>query len=463
VSKAIWGRIAGIGLVLVGVLLAASLPRPAAEAGPEFDERIEPAVEASALPSVWHCPWINSGSTRSSFLALAALPDVAIDVTHPDPRVGEPADLGSLSIDGPGAIAVDVAEIVNRGDAPGFVEFSDGPATATAVVAGHSSLSGDRCVGSIPKLWHLAGLTTRDGYDLVLRLFNPIPDNANVAVQASSELGSEALPDLQSIDIVGRTWVDIDLAEMIPFLDNLAITVSAGDDTVIPVVIQRRDGDEASWPATGLSTVWEFPTATLDGLVPRLAVWNPNGFPVDVDVDLYTRTSNVESAFTGTIEPGRPIEFPVSDQTDRAVGIRVRATAAVAAAVVAEDLPEITVGQDEADPADVGSRIAATVGAPKSSQSWLLPGAGAAVGGDSSIWLLNTSSEAVTVTVQPLGSGQLAADKVRLEAKTFRRIRLPASGRVEGYRVDAAAPISASWSLQTDEAVALFAGVAVGD
>lgn len=462
-SGTTWGRIAGLGLVLVVVLLAASLPRPATEAGPDFDERIEPVVEASALPSLWHCPWINSGSTRSSFVALAAVPDVEVDFTHPDPRVGEPADLGARSIEGQGALALDVAEIVNRGDAPGFIEFSDGPATATAIVAGLTSLSGDRCVGSIPKLWHLAGLTTRDGYELVLRLFNPIPDNAKVAVQASSELGSEALPDLQSIDIVGRTWVDIDLAEAIPFLDNLAITVSATEGTVIPVVIQSRELDEASWPATGLSTVWEFPTATLAGLAPRLAVWNPNTFPVDVDVDIYTQNSDLQSAFTGTIEAGRPMEFPLADQASRAVGIRVRATAGVAAAVIAEDVPEITAGPDETDPVESGSRIAATVGAPKASRSWLLPGAGAAVGGRSSIWLLNTSSEAVTITIQPLGSGQLAADKVRLEAKTFRRIRLPAGQDIGGYRVDAAAPVSASWSLQTGQAVALFAGVAIGD
>lgn len=461
-SGSTWGRIVGVGLLLVVVLLAASLPKPAAEAGPEFAERIEPVVEASALPSLWHCPWINSGSTRSSFLALAAVPDVEADSTHPDPRVGEPADLGSLSIAGPGAIAVDVAEIVNRGDAPGFIEFSDGPATATAIVAGLTALSGDRCVGSIPKLWHIAGLTTRDGYDLVLRLFNPIPDNAKVAVQASSELGSEALPDLQSVDIVGRTWVDIDLAEEIPFLDNLAITVSADEGTVIPVVIQGRELDEASWPGTGLSTVWEFPTATLAGLTPRLAVWNPNTFPVTVDVDLYTQNSNLQSAFTETIEAGRPAEFPLADQASRAAGIRVRATAAVAATVIAEDVPEITAGLDESDPVEAGSRIAATIGAPKASRSWLLPGAGADVGGRSSIWLLNTSSEAVTITIQPLGSGRLVADKVRLDAKTFRRVRLPVAEEVGGYRVDAATPISVSWSLQTDQAVALFAGVAIG-
>ena len=457
------GRIAGSGLVLVVILLAASLPKPPAEAGPEFTERIEPIVAASGLPSVWHCPWINSGASRSSYLALAAVPDVEVDFTHPDPRVGEPADLGSRSIEGPGAIALDVAEIVNRGDAPGFIEFSDGPATATAVVAGITSRSGDRCVGSIPKLWHLAGLTTRNNYDLVLRLFNPIPDNAKVAVQASSELGSEALPDLQSIDIVGRSWVDVDLAEAIPFLDDLAITVSADEGTVIPVVIQRRELDEASWPATGLSTVWEFPTATLAGLAPRLSVWNPNTFPVDVDVDLYLQNSNLQSAFTGTIEAGRPMAFPIVDQANRAVGIRVRATGAVAATVVAEDVPEITAGPDETDPVDAGSRIAGTVGAPEPSRSWLLPGAGGDVGGRSSIWVLNTSAEAVTITIQPLGSAQLAADKVRLEPRTFRRVRVPGGRDVAGYRVDAAAPISASWSLQTDDAVALFAGVAIED
>ena len=63
------------------------------------------------------------------------------------------------------------------------------------------------------------------------------------------------------------------------------------------------------------------------------------------------------------------------------------------------------------------------------------------------------------MTVQPLGRTVLVADKVRLEPTSFRRIRLTANANISGYRIDSAIPIAASWSLQSDDGVALFAGI----
>lgn len=451
-------RLVGLGVVAALLLLAVSLPQPPTPTGPEFAEIIETATEVSATPSVWYCPWINSGATRDTRVVAAYLTDVDVVFTHPDPRVGEPPDIGQLNLDGPGALIQDVAEIVNRGDAPGFIEFSNGPATAATVVSGETSLSGDRCLGSSPRLWHIAGLTTRDGYGLTLRLFNPFPENAKVQVRAASELGSEALPDLQEIDVVGRTWIDIDVAAAIPFLDNLVLTVGTEEGVVFPTVIQQLDLEEANWSGTRLSTEWLFPAAGLAGLSPRLSVWNPGDVPVDVEVDLFGRSGGFGAVFTGTIEAGRPIDFPLADQSTGAVGVRVRATGPVAAVVVAEDVPVETPGDDEpADP--MPRRIAGTVGSPEEFLRWLLPGAGGLVGGDTSLWLLNTSGDPVTVTIQPLGRGDLSADKVRIEATSFRRIRLTPNANVFGYRVESAIPITASWSLQTEGAVALFAGI----
>lgn len=452
-------RLAAVGAVAAILLLALSLPQPPSSAGPDFAEIVEPNTGVSATPSLWYCPWINSGATRDTRVVAAYLADVDIVFTHPDPRVGEPPDLGQLNLDGPGAVIQDIAEIVNRGAAPAFIEFSNGPATAAVVVSGEESLSGDACIGSIPRLWHIAGLTTRDDYGLTLRLFNPLAENAKVQVRAASELGSEALPDLQSVDVVGRTWTDIDVAAAIPFLDSLVLTVGTEEGVVIPTVIQQLDGEEANWNGTGLSTEWLFPTASLAGLSPRLAVWNPGDGPVDVEVDLFTRAGGFGSVFAATIEAGRPIEFPIADESTGAVGVRVRATGPVSAAVVAEDVPVDSPGDDEAEE-PARRRIAATVGSPEPALRWLLPGAGGFLGGDSSIWLLNTSAEPVTVTLQPMGRSELSADKVRLEPTSFRRVRLTPNANVFGYRIESAIPITASWSLQNDEAVALFAGIA---
>lgn len=465
-NRATLGRALGLAAVVLVGLFAASLPRPPEAAGPEFSEPIRVDDAVSARSSLWYCGWVNSGARRNSWLAVATIPDVDAAFTLPDPRVGESPAAATLTVSGKGAVAQDVAEIATRGDAPSIVEFSDGPATVSAVVAGateETALSGDRCIGSTPKLWHIAGLTTRAGYDLTLRLFNPFPDDVKVRVQASSELGSESLPDLQSIDVIGQSWHDVDVAELLPLLDNLALTVDAGEQTIIPTVIQSRPADEASWPATGLSKEWMFPVTNLAGLTPRLSVWNPNETAVAVEIDLFTRNGGFTSGLGGTIEPGRPAEFRIADEADGPVAVRVRADEAVAAVVVAEDtLPE-SPGGDAAESQEPSTRIAGTVGAPQESVRWLLAGAGAPVGGDTSIWILNTSPDAVTVTLQPLGATSFAAEKSRIEAGSFRRIRVTPTPGLGGYLIESVVPVTAAWSLQSTTGVAMIAGVAIGE
>ena len=453
-------RMGGIALVAAAVVVAVLMPAPEPEAGPDFSGPPEALVEQSARASLWYCPWVVSGATRTTSIAVAAAADVDVTFTHPDPRIGEPEDIGALLMDGPGAVVQPVADYVNRGPAPGFVEFTDSPATASAVVSGDVARSGDRCIGSVPKAWHLAGLTTRRDYGLTLRLFNPLPDNAKVRITAASELGNEAIPELESVDVVGKTWEDIDLAELIPFLDNLALTVTALDDrTIIPVVVQSLGNDEASWPSGGLSTEWLFPVASLGNLEARMAVWNPNDVAVDVSVDLFTRTGPVPEAFTATVEPGRPVEFAISDEVQGAVAARVRASGAVAAAVVAAT-SENEGPEDEASP-ERPQQIAGTSGSRATATSWLLAGAGGQVGGDTSVWILNPNPEPISVTLQPLGEEALAADKVRVEPNSVRRVRLTTRAAVGGYEITSPLGVAVAWSLQSPGAVAFLSGVAI--
>ncbi len=54
-------------------------------------------------------------------------------------------------------------------------------------------LTGDRCVVSVPKVWHLVGGITAEGFSLELQLFNPFAESAKVRVEAITEFGSSPL------------------------------------------------------------------------------------------------------------------------------------------------------------------------------------------------------------------------------------------------------------------------------
>ena len=145
-------RLTGFVLAAILAAYAAVLPEPAAPGGPEFVGPEPPAIGASASGSVWYCPWLDSGDIRDSVFLLASVPPTESRITMPSPIPNEPPIEELIFITGPGSRVLNVADVVRIGAAPGFVEFDDGPAAAAAAVVSQSSLAGDRCVRSVPKL-----------------------------------------------------------------------------------------------------------------------------------------------------------------------------------------------------------------------------------------------------------------------------------------------------------------------
>lgn len=444
---------------------AAMLPPPPAPPEPDFSGEALIDDIAGAEGSVWYCPWLSAGAVRDSYLMLASEPTVQVEVTLPSPIPNEEADRVAFTLSGPAAEPLEVASIVRRGDAPGFVEFNDGPAGVAGVVTSDAALAGDRCTASVPKLWHLPGGTTRPGHTTILRLFNPFPEPAKVSVTGASEFGEVGLIGLTSIDVGGRSWLDVSLNEIVPLLEDLSLTVSSEEGLVIPAIVVATALDEATWPGIGLSAEWEFPVVRQTGLVPTIALANPGDAEAVVEVDVFTGEGSMPSARTVTIPPGRPARIPLDDLADRFFAVRVRASSAVAAVVIAEDdAPLVAEGEAEEEPAGPPSaRIAGTAGAAEPARRWLLPGPGGLRTATSTIWVLNSHSEAVTVSVQPLGSEEFAADKLVLEAGTVRRVVLSQETGVAGYLLSAATPISAAWSVESGDGVAFVAGVSIDE
>ncbi len=450
-------------LVVAGALavVAVTLPRPEAPEGPSFTGAAVIDDIAGAQGSVWYCPWMNAGAIRDAYLMLGTVPNVEVEVTLPSPVPNEDADRALSTILGPGAEALEVASIVRRGDAPGFVEFDDGPAAVSAVVTSDSIVTGDRCVASVPKLWHLPGGTTRPGRLTTLRLFNPFPEAAKVTVAGTSEFGEVGLVGLTSLDVPGRVWEDIDLNEIVPLLDDLSLTVSAEEGLVIPSLVVSTDLDEASWPGTGLSPVWEFPVVTQTGLVPSLIISNPGDAEAQIEVDVYTSEGSVEAVRTAVAAPRTPVRIEIGDLADRFFAIRVRASEPVSAVVVAEDLVQ-SVAEEAQDPEEVvAQRIAGTVGVPEPANRWLLTGPGGVRTATSTMWIMNSGANPVTVSILPLGSQSGTADKVQLEGGTVRRVVLSQASGVSGYLLEAQSPISAAWSIEAGDGVAFVSGISI--
>lgn len=451
---------------------------------PEFGSTLPPEPDgAVGKSSVWYCSWVDSGAIRDSSYELSSIVDVEATITLPSPIPNEGPDTLSLSIDGPGARSLDTASIVRRGEAPGIVEFSNGPATASALVWSEAIVTGDRCVVSVPKQWHLTGGTTREGAFTSLRLFNPFPDNAKVTVAAYSEFGSEPLASLALFDVPGRSWRNLDLTQTIPFLDDLALTVSTDPGLVIPTLVLADELGEGSWPGTGLSTVWEFPAASMEAIPAVVSLANTSGGDIDVTIDIVTGEGTIIDAAQITVPAGIPVRVPLNDLAIAPFAAVVNASAPIAAAVQAsvlfgEPAEELGNAEDEPPPpedaGDAGGEegaeettpevvihgVAGTIGLPSPALRWLVPGVGAVPETLGTLWILNSGGDVSTITVTPLGAGAPAPEKLRVEPGTIGSFTPPwGPGVVPGYLVDASEPVTVAWSGSGPRGVVMVAGV----
>ena len=214
---------------------------------------------------------------------------------------------------------------------------------------------------------------------------------------------------------------------------------------------------------------------TTAGLVPELMLANPGAAPVTVDIDVFTPDGPTPAAVSVEVEPDVPTRVPLGDLADGAFGIRVSAAGPISAVVVSEDLPPEPTEGEEAPPddgADDGSeeepeveltRIAGTVGAREPAKRWLLPGAGSAPDARSSLWIMNTNPEVVTVTLQPVSAGALPTDKLQVEPGTITRVNVDEALDIRAYIIDGTLPITAAWSAQADRGVVFVAGIAIGE
>jgi len=422
-------------LLLVAVAAAAGvlLPAPEAPREPLTGLIIEPpGLSSPEDAGIWYCPWAQSDASRDTAFGVASLEEATAAFTFPVAIPGEPEDRASVQVAGRSGTVLTLSRVAQRGDSPGFAEFTAGPAAVSATVKGDDLLAADACVSSGPAVWHFPGGSTMPGEHLTLRIFNPFPDPAKVTVTGVSEIGLEALGELENLPVGARSWRDVDFASLLRQRQNLVITVTAAEGVVVPAMAFGNEGDEDWWPGVGEATGWEFPIARVEGASAFLVVHNPGLGPAEVTVDLFTSEGQIPEAFTATVTAETPVRFDLSEYAGDPVAAWVQASVPVVAAVVA-------IADGEA---------AVMPGIPEPASTWLLPGLRRLPLHASSLWLLNLSSEdAITATVSALTRAGTSGQTVVVPPGLPVQVDVTAPD-ASGFLVEASSPLTVAWTVR---------------
>lgn len=474
-----------VAIAVIGVLGALAILQtpPPDQSGPAlgFAPTVDPGG-AVGDESAWYCPWVASGAVRDSTYDVASAVNVQGSITLPNANPTLEADLLSFELQGADARSVDTAEIVRRGPAPGIVEFDDGPAVATTAMWTDAILTGDQCVASVPKVWHLVGGITAEGFTLELRLFNPFPEAAKVTVQTVSEFGASPLGGFEGLDVPGRSWVTEDLSRAIPFLDNVTLIVSAQTGLVIPALVLNTAEDEATWNGIRESTTWDFPVTSVAGLEPTLVLSNTGSVGAMVTIDIFGFDGATLEATTLLVSPLQPTRVHLADFADPPFAVRVTSNAPLGAVIQAgppgtfpraevengddhrDDSGDQPVdGEEPAEPPLTYVGLASTTGNVDPATRWILPGIGVVPAAQTSVWIMNPSGDPATVTITPLGAQAGGPEKFIIASGSLLEVSFGENSEtgVNGVLIVSTVPVSAAVSVAGTRGVAFIGGIPV--
>jgi hypothetical protein len=463
---------------IVGLMQVAGEPPTAPEFGSVDVTDPEGAV---ASPSVWYCPWVEAGDVIDTNVLISSDVTIDVDMTLLDPiSNAEPTEF-TFNLFGPGGTKIDVGNIVRRGESPAVVEVNDGPAAVAALQRADSLVAGDRCTVSVPKVWYLTGGSTRTGTFTEIRLFNPFADNAEVSITAYSEFNLDLVAEFDDIDVAGRSWTTIDMEPFLPFRDELAFTIESSAGLVIPSLIRSDERGEAMWPGTAPSETWDFPIVSAGGLEPFLAVMSAGGDGVTVTIDVVSETGTVFGAREIVVDSSAPALIPLADVAAPPFGIRVRASGPIAAssfAVVPADGGEggdtgeggdgevTTTSMDDSTTttavteAEFARGLAGTVGAPSTSSKWIVP-LDTLLESETTVWIMNNTDSAATVSLLPLAETELPAFEITVEPGTIAGVPVDVGVGTFGFTVTSDRSISVAWDITGPQGVAFVAGIAI--
>jgi hypothetical protein len=351
----------------------------------------------------------------------------------------------TFSTEPSGSAAISVAEIAPVGEGAGLAEMPQGDVAAASVLTGTQSVAVEGCPPVPDPQTLIAGGSTLSGQQHQVQLMNPYAGEATVDLIVQSESGLEAAPQLRGIIVPPRSSAIIDLDELLPGRQSLAIHVAVASGSVITSARFDNGGDGALWHSVTPALDWFLPISA-GGVGGDLVLSTGSNADVEYQMDTYGAQGLVEGQQDGVVPARGSVSLSLADMAlEGASAVRVIATQPLAAfqRLVSE------------------AGVAITAGATSTSSTWLLPGAGLAPGGTGSLVILNAGLEDDTVVVTARRD-QVASQEVTVPAGTL--VEVPAlEGGANAYTVEGQLQLVASWVATGDVGMAYSIGVPVLD
>lgn len=418
------------------------------------------ASEVRPVAGSWICP-VGDGRDGTALHTIAARPldagdqpaEVDLEVFEGGERWSstvprlftESAVTRSLPVGRTGALGAtwrDGATVLHR-------EWTlDGDELPPGIVAGG-------CQQPLSDQWTIPGMVTSGGSQAILRIANPFPTDATIALRFVGTDGPVAPLALRNLSVEGRSTLEIDVNEYLPERDDLTVIVDVAAGRVaaqglqlVRSAIGGVDGVSVLDAAPVPAEIWTVPwVVDREGGRSWLWVYNPSERVAPVELSYHTLTGgDLPAGLTEVlVEPGQLRRIDLRGtlpEDDEVVAVTARSDGA----------PVVVAGAVELAAEDA-ERTAFTVqlGIPQADTSWTVSG-GPTAGRVEQLHLVNPGSEPATASVS-LFTGVTVERPDDLQEMT-----VPAGGRAVVVVADGQRELDAWTAFVTTSAGELVVG-----
>ncbi|HKY48928.1 MAG TPA: DUF5719 family protein [Acidimicrobiia bacterium] len=355
--------VAASGLSILGLFIA---PTPAAN---------PPELPGLGADPYVVCPVGEAGGGFSSRLGVSSWQAGTVRV------IGGGG--GPVEVPGDGAFFTEVGDLAELGTTPILVETAGTAATysrAGTVAAVSGCVPGSR--GSVAVM----GMSTAEGDGSTMVLVNPFASPASVRLAGASEFGVDTPTDLEEVTVPPSTSVELVLDQSMAGRQSLSFGVVADAGLVVAGMKRSGPSDVATSEAVAASTQWFFalPDFGFDGSIHLRSL---SEVDTAYRIDRIQPDGVVEGVGEGTLVAQSLEVIPVENVAGPGSGVIVSAVEPVAAAIVYTF---------------EGVR-AVTPGITQETARWSVPVTAVLNEGQATVWILNTSGQALTATIERIG------------------------------------------------------------